>query len=53
MKAYLLLVFLVASMFLAGCESVIEPEEQTEQLYGIEQSVILVDNFIPAILAMA
>ena len=49
MKAYLLLVFLVASMFLAGCESVIEPEEQTEQLYGIEQSVILVDNFIPAI----
>ncbi|HID42984.1 MAG TPA: hypothetical protein EYP30_04275 [Archaeoglobaceae archaeon] len=49
MRVYLMLILLGISLFLAGCEEVIEPEEQTEQLYGIDYSVILVDNFIPAI----
>jgi|GEM_PF-6255328 hypothetical protein len=49
MKQYLVLLMIGVAMFLAGCEDVIEPEEQTEQLYELTLTVMLVDKFIPAI----
>lgn len=49
MKMHYILLILGIAMFLAGCENVIEPEEQTEQLYELTPTVMLVDNFIPAI----
>jgi hypothetical protein len=48
MKLYLL-TLICLSIMLLGCSEVVEEVEQTEQLYGIQYSVMLEDGFIPTI----